>query len=132
MRALVVTAGLLAGCTSQASTPQERDTASAEKASPEQGIVTLYRNSPLLNELRLHWATFDAADGPDYNLGNCQMAVRILNANLRASAEAEGRQPFPNVGFWCEVGSYSEAGGVPIKFDSEFPSDTTSPIRFSE
>ncbi|MBB4640190.1 hypothetical protein [Rhizorhapis suberifaciens] len=91
-----------------------------------------YRNSPLSNEVRVHWATFNAADGADYNLGNCQMAARILNANLEASAKAEGRQPFSNVGFWCEVGTYSETGGVPIKFDAEYPSDTTGPMRFSE
>lgn len=94
--------------------------------------MTLYRNSPLSNEVRVHWATFDAADGADYNLGNCHMAARILNANLEASAKAEGRQPFSNVGFWCEVGTYSETGGVPIKFDAEYPSDTTGTMRFSE
>ncbi len=60
------------------------------------------------------------------------MAARILNANLEASAKAEGKQPFPNVGFWCELGSYSESGSVPIKFYAQFPSDTTSPMRFSK
>lgn len=94
--------------------------------------VTLYRNSPLSSDVRVHWATFDASDGRDYNLGNCQMAARILNANLQASAEAEATQPPPNVGFWCEVGAYSDEGGVPANFDSEYPSDTTSPMRFSE
>lgn len=60
------------------------------------------------------------------------MAARILNANLGASAKAEGRQPFPNVGFWCELGTYSETGNVPLRFDAEFPSDTTDPMRFSK
>lgn len=94
--------------------------------------VTLYRNSFLSQELRVHWATFNASDGLDYNLGNCQMAARLLNANVIASAEAEGKAPNPNVGFWCEVGSYSEDGGAPIKFDAEYPTDTTSPIRFTQ
>lgn len=120
MRAIaLIGASLIAGCTSQGSADRE-------------GTVTLYRNSALSNDIRVHWATFDAADGAQYNLGNCQMASRILNANLEASAMAEGKQPFPNVGFWCELGTYSETGGVPIKFDAEFPSDTTSPMRFTD
>ena len=72
--------------------------------------VALYRNSPLSSDIRVHWATFDASDGVEYNLGNCQMAVRILNANLEASAAAEAKRPPPNVGFWCEVGAYSDVG----------------------
>lgn len=94
--------------------------------------VTLYRNSPLSIGDRVHWATFDAADGSDYNRGNCQMAARILNSNFAASVKAEGKQPFHGVGFWCEIGRYSETGGVPVTFDAEFPSDTRSPMRFSQ
>src|SRR5690606_2831845 len=112
-------AAIVGGCSPQGSVGRDR-------------AVTLYRNSPLASEVRVHWATFDASDVSNYNLGNCQMAARILNANLRASAEAEAKQPTPNVGFWCEVGAYSEEGGVPANFDSEYPSDTTSPMRFSE
>lgn len=94
--------------------------------------VTLYRNSPLQRELRVHWATFDASDGIDYNLSNCQMAARLLNANVAASAEAEGKPPTPGIGFWCEVGGYEEEGGVPIQFESAFPTDTTGPMRFTD
>lgn len=93
--------------------------------------ATLYRNSHVMNDLRVHWATFDASDGGDYNLGNCQMAARLLNANVRASAAAEGKEPYSAVGFWCEVGAYSEDGGVPVSFDAEFPTDTRSPMRFT-
>lgn len=93
--------------------------------------VTLYRNSPLSRELRVHWATFDASDGADYNLGNCQMMAKLLNANVIASAEAEGESPASDVGFWCELGPYSETGGAPIKFDAEYPTDTTSSMRFT-
>lgn len=112
-------AALIMGCTSQGPGKQAE-------------TVTLYRNSPFSIADRVHWATFDAADGTDYNLGNCQMAARILNANFAASVKAEGKQPFPGVGFWCETGTYSESGGVPVKFDTEFPSDTRSPMRFSK
>jgi hypothetical protein len=110
--------GLLAGCGGEAFGNSE--------------TATLYRNSPLASELRVHWASFDTSDGIDYNLGNCQMAARLLNANLAASVEAEGKEPCSNIGFWCEVGGFSENGGVPIKFDAAFPTDTTGPIRFSD
>ena len=38
---------------------------------------TLYRNSPVIPDARLHVATFDSGDGAQYNSGNCQ-AVRDL------------------------------------------------------
>jgi hypothetical protein len=46
---------------------------------------TLYRNSPF-QVLRVHWATFDSV-APDlsYNSDNCEMAARLLNANLAAT-----------------------------------------------
>lgn len=94
--------------------------------------ATLYRNSPIARELRIHWATFDASDGIDYNLSNCQMAARLLNANVAASAEAEGKQPHTSVGFWCEVDGFAETGGVPIQFDAAFPTDTMGPMRFTQ
>ena len=94
--------------------------------------VTLYRNSPFSRVVRVHWSTFDTSDGLDYNLGNCQMAARLLNANLAASAKAEGKEPYPGVGFWCEIGGFEGSGGVPGHFESAFPTDTTSPLRFTE
>lgn len=97
----------------------------------DENTATLYRNSPLSNSMRVHWATFDTADGLDHNLGNCGMAARILNANIEASARAEGKEPFQDVGFWCETGGYSEAGEVPTRFDAEYPSDTRSEWRWT-
>jgi hypothetical protein len=35
---------------------------------------TLYRNSPVIPDARLHVATFDSADGGQYNSENCQAA----------------------------------------------------------
>lgn len=85
---------------------------------------TLYRNSPVDPTLRVHWATFDAADSDrGYNLSNCQMAARLLNANVDASAKAEGKQRDPMLGFWCEPGGFSEKGTVPMSFPSAFPTD---------
>jgi hypothetical protein len=85
--------------------------------------VTLYRNSPFDHSLRVHWATFDAADKGNYNLNNCLMAARVLNANVTASARSEGKQRDLAAGFWCETGNYQEKGRVPASFSEAFPTD---------
>ncbi|MEE4207463.1 MAG: hypothetical protein V2I39_14305 [Erythrobacter sp.] len=95
-------------------------------------MVTLYRNSPYSSFLRVHWATFDAADGIAYNRGNCEMAARVLNANLAASAQAKSTGVPPDLGFWCEDGTFDQTGKAPAEFEAEFPSDTTSSMRFTD
>jgi len=85
--------------------------------------VTLYRNSPLDTSMRIHFATFDAPDGENFNLSNCQMAVRALNANVDALAKRDGGERDPSAGFWCEIGSFTEDGLVPPSFDSEWPAE---------
>lgn len=84
---------------------------------------TLYRNSPLDPSMRIHWASFDADDGGSYNEDNCRMAARLLNANMTASAAAEGLEPHRGVGFWCERGGYEQKGPVPSEFAEAFPTD---------
>lgn len=85
---------------------------------------TLYRNSPLDQSLRVQWASFDAAESdPGYNRNNCDMAARLLNANLAAFRKANGEEAPSDVGFWCEAGGYSKEGLVPNRFDAEFPTD---------
>jgi hypothetical protein len=91
---------------------------------------TLYRNSPLEPSVRVHWATFNATDKGDYNRGNCTMAARLLNANVKASAKAEGKEPFEGVGFWCELGKFKEKGNVPSEFDTAFPATSDSPLSW--
>ena len=60
------------------------------------GIFTLYRNSVIDRSMRIHVATFDAADGGEkYNSENCDLA-----ANLFAS------QAGVKTRFWCEKGIY--------------------------
>lgn len=57
----------------------------------------LYRNSILDQNLRLHVATFDSADGNDYNKENCELASTLfLN------------QPSVKTKFWCEKGSFKK------------------------
>jgi hypothetical protein len=89
----------------------------------EAETATLYRNSNFVSGMRIHWATFDADDGPAYNINNCRMAARLLNANLIASAEEEGKEPHPSVGFWCEPGTFHSEGRVPSSFEADYPTD---------
>lgn len=99
--------GLLAACSQE--TADDADSA------------TLYRNSLLAEEVRGHFATFDAKESLDYNLGNCEMASRLLNANISASSATEGTEPHQSVGFWCEEGPFRADGDVPDQFPGEFP-----------
>jgi hypothetical protein len=68
---------------------------------------TLYRNSPLDAAMRVHWATFDAADKGSgyepqpYNQGNCEFDAKVLNDN--AKRLNNGKALFQ---FWCEPGRY--------------------------
>jgi hypothetical protein len=58
---------------------------------------TLYRNSVLNESMRLHVASFDAKDGHDYNMENCEVARGLFQA-----------QPGIKTRFWCEKGSFKE------------------------
>lgn len=75
---------------------------------------TLYRNSGAFG-LRIHFASFDAAERDDFNRLNCDMAARLLNANVRELSGDIG------AGFWCERGPFREDGRIPVSFDAEFP-----------
>jgi hypothetical protein len=97
---------------------------SCSSQAPGAERFTLYRNSFMDHSMRVHWATFDAAESDrNYNRNNCEMAARLLNANAAASARAEGKEPDPGLGFWCEPGGYSEKGVVPSTFPADFPTD---------
>lgn len=56
---------------------------------------TLYRNSALDSQARIHVATFDAADGDGYNQANCQLASTLFQ-----------KQDGVTTTFWCEKGSF--------------------------
>jgi hypothetical protein len=58
---------------------------------------TLYRNSVVLENARLHVATFDAADGEQYNSKNCQAARDLFQ-----------QQPGVKTRFWCEKGRFRQ------------------------
>jgi hypothetical protein len=70
----------------------------------EQSVYTLIRSSVIDSRpgrdesrppLRLHVATFDAADGEAYNAGNCEAARNLFQ-----------KQSGVTVRFWCERGRY--------------------------
>lgn len=61
----------------------------------EGDTYTLYRNSVITQDARMHVASFDTAEGNRYNSENCQHAMELLQA-----------QPDVKVRFWCEKGRY--------------------------
>jgi hypothetical protein len=58
---------------------------------------TLYRNSVTNENMRIHVASFDAADGEAYNRGNCEQAQVLFQA-----------QQSVKVKFWCEKGAFKK------------------------
>jgi hypothetical protein len=58
-------------------------------------IYTLYRSSPDRDDLRIHVATFDAAEDRDYNRNNCEIARDLF-----------AKQPGVTVRYWCERGRF--------------------------
>lgn len=59
---------------------------------------TLYRGSPIIENARIHIATFDANDGDKaYNMGNCQIGQELFQ-----------NQPGVTVKYWCEKGKFKE------------------------
>lgn len=58
-------------------------------------VFTLYRTSVTDENLRIHVATFDSADGEDYNRENCNIALSLFQS-----------QPGVTVKYWCEKGRY--------------------------
>lgn len=58
-------------------------------------VYTLYRNSPLDANMRIHVASFDTADGEAYNRENCEIAADLFKG-----------QPGVVAKFWCEKGMF--------------------------
>jgi hypothetical protein len=58
-------------------------------------VFTLYRNSLMTENARLHVATFDAADGAKYNNENCLSARDLFQ-----------QQQAVKTTFWCENGRF--------------------------
>lgn len=58
---------------------------------------TLYRNSVTDENIRIHVASFDAADGEAYNKVNCEQAQQLFQAQTGVKTK-----------FWCEKGAFKK------------------------
>lgn len=65
---------------------------------PPAGTYTLYRSSMLSGVARIHMATFDTADGEQYNHENCDLAAHLFQS-----------QDGVKTHFWCEAGPYRKS-----------------------
>ena len=65
--------------------------------SNDDASYTLYRNSVTDESMRAHVATFDASDGHNYNMRNCQIAQELFQ-----------QQPGVKTKFWCEKGRFKK------------------------
>lgn len=64
----------------------------------EKQVFTLYRNSAVGENMRIHVATFDVESrNESYNFENCQIAAKLFQM-----------QPGVSVTYWCERGRYKE------------------------
>lgn len=64
----------------------------AAVAAPAGDTYTLYRNSPLTG-MKVHVATFDAAESGNYNRDNCATVAGLIK-----------KQPGVTAKYWCEKG----------------------------
>lgn len=67
----------------------------ASAQTPVSDVYTLYRDSVLDTHMRIHIATFDAAESVEYNRGNCMLARDLFLAQEGVATN-----------FWCEPGRY--------------------------
>lgn len=84
-RLYVVPIFVVAACSPSSNEPSERH------------VYTLYRNSVVLKNARMHVATFDytGEDRAAFNMENCQHASYLFQ-----------QQPGVETRFWCEQGRY--------------------------
>ena len=65
------------------------------KVSANDMATTLYRTSLIIENARMHVATFNADAGEGYNWDNCLIAAKLFQS-----------QPDVKTYFWCEKGEY--------------------------
>lgn len=93
----------------------------AANATPISETYTLYRNSLLDANMRLHVATFDAAEGGPYNRENCDQARVLFQA-----------QPDVKTTFWCEQGRFHGNASLQLpKLSSQFTTGKGAEITCS-
>ncbi|KNZ30795.1 MAG: hypothetical protein AD742_20955 [Methylibium sp. NZG] len=72
-------------------------TACGGTGASEGASFALYRNSVTDENMRIHVATFDAADGEAYNRGNCEQAQSLFQGQSGVKTK-----------FWCEKGRFKK------------------------
>ena len=70
-------------------------TVACSSCTDSSGAYTLYRSSVIKENARIHVATFDSSDGPEYNRDNCEVARGLFQ-----------NQDGVKTKFWCEKGNY--------------------------
>ena len=65
------------------------------KVSANDMVATLYRTNLIIENARMHVATFNADDGGKYNWDNCLKSAELFQS-----------QPDVKTLFWCENGEY--------------------------
>jgi hypothetical protein len=58
---------------------------------------TLYRGSPVIENARIHVATFDANEKEGYNMENCQITADLFMKKQGVTVK-----------YWCEKGIYKK------------------------
>lgn len=72
-------------------------TASFVGCSSGSDTFTLYRNSVMDENMRIHVASFNAVDGEAYNRENCELAQQLFQAQSEVKTK-----------FWCEKGAFKK------------------------
>lgn len=60
-------------------------------------VYTLYRNSPVDENERIHVATFDSNNGEKYNRENCSFTKGYFQNNTKLE-----------INYWCEKGKFKK------------------------
>jgi hypothetical protein len=63
----------------------------------EDQVYTLYRNSPIDKNMRIHMATFDADEKEAYNKENCEIGRDLFMDQAGVTAQ-----------YWCEKGGFKK------------------------
>jgi len=62
-----------------------------------QKVYTLYRNSVMMENQRIHFATFDADERESFNKDNCQQTSQLIMSIPAVKAK-----------YWCEKGYFKK------------------------
>ena len=73
--------------------PVANDHAVADNIVADSVAYTLYRNSNMDKDARIHIASYDTDEGATFNHQNCEAAAELLSQRFAED-------------YWCEIGSF--------------------------